>query len=167
MSDQRRVSTATLVLIASLGGVECATAAEISRATFANGKLIVRGTSALGSFVTLDGTFTAPIAAGRFEFEILYHPADCIVRVKSNEVSDPAVEAVVALCGEAGINPKGRWKPTETYQPRDVVRHEGSSWRAVRTIAAGVEPGTNRSWDLFVAQGDRGPRGIQGATGPQ
>jgi hypothetical protein len=81
---------------------------RVFQATIAEGRLIVAGEFA-GPLeqVSLDDRFTTkPDAAGKFEFRVPYHPANCIIRLKAAE---EAFEAVVANCGPSG--PRGETGP--------------------------------------------------------
>ncbi len=67
---------------------------------------------------------------------------------------------------QPGIQWKGQWLSTSTYQPSDVVSFGGSSWFATNSVAAGVTPGTQGSpWQLLAAGGATGPQGPTGLTG--
>lgn len=67
-----------------------------------------------------------------------------------------------------GFALRGEWRPT-TYQPHDVVEHDGSSY--VARVETKSEP-PSKAWQLLAAKGDagedgigqRGPRGQDGAS---
>ena len=65
--------------------------------------------------------------------------------------------------GPAGLTWQGIWSATTTYQPRDAVAYQGSSYLALATNTASTPPGTN--WQLLAAAGTKGDPGEQGATG--
>jgi hypothetical protein len=76
---------------------------QVIQASIAEGRLIVTGQVAGEGEVSLDDRFTTkPDDAGKFEFRLPYHPATCMIRLKSAE---DTFEAVVANCGQAG--PRG------------------------------------------------------------
>src|SRR5215207_4422723 len=77
---------------------------SISAARIAEGQLWVLGQAdEPNAPVTLDDAFEQRTdSRGRFEFRVVYHPATCIVTVKTAAQSQ---QAVVAGCGQAG--PKG------------------------------------------------------------
>ena len=169
-----------LFLVAALAALSitpASAAITIKAAVISKGSLQVSGTSTRGTSIKLDNAYSVPIYAGRFSFVLRdYHPDDCVVTLKTNVIRDPAVNAVVAGCGERGLTPRGEWRNTNSYVRDDVVVHDGSSWRAKKAIAAGSnhQPGFDGAvyWELFVARGEegimepQGPAAPQGATGP-
>jgi len=75
--------------------------------------------------VTLDGAFTEKAdRRGYFRFRVVYHPPDCIVRLRS---ATQVQEAVVANCGQAG--PPG---------PPGPGRRRGAARAARRRRSAGT-----------------------------
>ncbi|MBO7240235.1 MAG: hypothetical protein J6V23_07115 [Bacteroidaceae bacterium] len=48
----------------------------------------------------------------------------------------------MASAGRILIMPKGNYDPSATYEMLDLVSHNGSSWIARTTVAAGIEPNT-------------------------
>jgi hypothetical protein len=68
--------------------------------------------------------------------------------------------------GPKGMNWRGEWDPTASYEPYDAVEHEGSSFVAVLANIAS-RPGTNGDWNLVAAMGEPGPQGPQGVPGPK
>jgi hypothetical protein len=77
---------------------------KVSGARITEGQLWVLGQAdEPNAPVTLDGAFEQTTdGRGRFEFRVVYHPATCIVSVKT---AAQVKQAVVAGCGQAG--PKG------------------------------------------------------------
>jgi hypothetical protein len=69
--------------------------------------------------------------------------------------------------GGPGINWRGGWLSTNSYNINDAVSYAGSSYIAVVSIAAGGSPPPSRSWQTVAQQGSTGPRGSTGPTGPQ
>ncbi len=66
-----------------------------------------------------------------------------------------------------GFNPTGAWLNSATYQPDDLVTHQGQTWRAKRTVAASVVvPAAGANWELLVTKGAAGATGAQGPAGP-
>jgi hypothetical protein len=63
-----------------------------------------------------------------------------------------------------GLNPRGAWKPSATFHRNDLVTHEGSTWRALRTNGNSV-PGQAGDWRLFAAKGRKGEKGDKGDKG--
>ena len=119
----------------------------------------VSGTSTQGTTIELDALFSTPITAGTFRFAISnYHPGDCIISLKTEIASEPAVNAVVSYCGLLGLTPRGDWLASNSYKIDDTVTHNGSSWRAKETVAANSnhEPSLDGAvyWEKFVARGD-------------
>ena len=73
--------------------------------------------------------------------------------------------------GPIGINNRGAWNASSSYNVNDAVSDGGSFWLAVQTVSANTpnsEPSsTNASWQLLSAQGAQGPQGQTGLQGPQ
>lgn len=65
--------------------------------------------------------------------------------------------------GPAGLTWSGAWDVSTTYEVRDAVRHDGSSWIAI-AATTGEEPGTGASWELLSARGNTGPEGPAGSV---
>lgn len=69
--------------------------------------------------------------------------------------------------GAKNLNWRGEWNDSETYDPNDAVRYNGSAYIAVsnETIPTGISPDDDPdSWQLLVRKGDTGPAGADGAT---
>ena len=132
-----------LFLVAALAALitPASAAITVTSAVISKGSLQVSGTSTRGTSIKLDNAYSAPIYAGRFSFVLKnYHPDDCVVTLKTSVIQDPAVNAVVAGCGERGVTPRGEWRNTNSYILDDVVVHDGSSWRAIKAICSGLKP---------------------------
>jgi hypothetical protein len=68
--------------------------------------------------------------------------------------------------GPAGMNWKGTWNSTTTYQINDAVDDGGSAWIA-DAINTNSEPSdTNPVWHVLAHKGDTGTAGVQGPPGP-
>ena len=162
-----------MVLLACLSALPASAAITIQNAFIDQGSLRVSGTSSQGTTIELDALFSAPIASGTFQFAISnYHPGDCIISLKTDIASEPAVNAVVSYCGLLGLTPRGDWLASNSYKMDDTVTHNGSSWRAKETVAANSnhEPSLDGAvyWEKFVARGDdrvTGPIGSKGDKG--
>jgi Collagen triple helix repeat (20 copies) len=164
--------SAVLALSIGLVTVPTSAAVTVNKAVIAQGSLQIEGTSTRGSVIKLDNTFSASIVQSQFKFVLRdYHPGDCVVSLKTNVNTDPAVNAVVADCGMRGLSPRGAWLNGNSYVKDDVVVLDGSSWRAKKAVAAGTKPGLDggRFWEKFVARGEEGimgPTGVDGPPGP-
>ena len=114
-------------------------AADITAATITAGRLYVLGkTDVPRTPVLLEARFRAESDdAGNFQFEVIYHPARCIV---SADIGGRTYEAVVSNCGEQGP--------------------AGEPGRATVTGALAAQPSPVGS------QGARGPAGPPGPPGP-
>ena len=95
---------AVLALIAGPASAEIA----VSGARIAEGSLIVLGQAdEPNARITLDGGFDQVTdGRGRFEFRVVYHPATCIVMLKTPKAER---SAVVTGCGQVG--PRGEAGP--------------------------------------------------------
>ena len=148
-----------MVLLACLSALPASAAITIQNAFIDQGGLRVSGTSSQGTTIKLDALFSTPIASGTFQFAISnYHPGDCIISLKTDIASEPAVNAVVSYCGLLGLTPRGDWLASNSYKMDDAVTHNGSSWRAKETVVANSnhEPSLDGAvyWEKFVARGD-------------
>ena len=164
------LATAAMVLIACLSALPASAEITIQNAIIDQGSLRVSGTSSQGTTIELDALFSAPIASGTFQFAISnYHPGDCIISLKTDIASEPAVNAVVSYCGLLGLTPRGDWLASNSYKMDDAVTHNGFSWRAKETVAANSnhEPSLDGAvyWEKFVARGDDGVMGPTGSKG--
>ena len=137
----------------------------VTDAAITAGRLAITGTTrSPRTRVTLVGTAfaTTSDANGRFAFEVLHLPSDCIV-----DLATPTgtAKALVARCGPRGIDPRGAWSTATTYLADDVVTHDGSSWRALRTSKGSTPGRVAADWQIFAAKGDTGASGATGAEG--
>ncbi|MFC3695593.1 collagen-like protein [Chenggangzhangella methanolivorans] len=170
-----------MLAAASLAFVGQAHAAiDVVSAEIANGRLVVTGKTSAGARVTLDDQYNQKAdGKGKFEFSVVYLPADCIVTLTQGSQT---ARAVVANCGPRGINPRDNWLSSKTYTENDVVYFDGSSWIAVenKKTNKGEKPGAKSEfWSLFAREGakgtkgdtgpagETGPTGAAGPTGPQ
>ncbi len=160
---------ATTSLITAAFIADASAAITVTEAKIAAGQLTVSGTST-GTQITLDGKFPTAISGGNFTINQIYHPEDCIVHLKSNDLS--VKNAVVADCGPRGVIPRGPWASGKTYKLDNIVTHNGSTWRAKQaSIPVNTIPGASGSgiyWALFAkkgADGALGPAGVAGPTG--
>jgi hypothetical protein len=166
----RRASGPVLAVAAIFAATMPAYAQNIvvTDAKIASGKLVVTGTSSKpNSTMTLEGQFTATSnTAKTFNFNVLYHPDDCLVELTEAGSSTP-VRAVVANCGTRGVNPRGAWNATTKYLADDIVTSLGSSWRAKRDSHNRAPSSSPTFWEQFAAKGDQGAAGPTGAAGSQ
>src|SRR5262245_29912979 len=87
---------APLALSIGLVTVPASAAITVDKAVIDQGSLQVEGTSTRGSVIKLDNTYSASIVQSKFKFTLRdYHPDDCVISLKTNVGSDPAVNAVV------------------------------------------------------------------------
>ncbi|WP_187274978.1 hypothetical protein [Methylobacterium sp. WL119] len=93
-------------------------ASDITIAAIPTGRLYVVGTTERPhQQVVLDGQFqTESDEAGEFQYELIYHPARCIV---SALIDGKAYEAVVSNCGQQGPATTSRspTSPSRTGSP--------------------------------------------------
>jgi hypothetical protein len=66
--------------------------------------------------------------------------------------------------GSPGLVWQGAWDIATSYEPPDVVYHEGSAYVAVDT-SVGEEPPNATYWELLVSKGEDGTDGTDGAAG--
>src|SRR5262245_60604561 len=99
-------STACVVSLAALYAEPVSAKITVTSAFISACILQVGGVSTQGTTIKLDSQFSTPISSGKFIFVLKnYHPDDCIVSLKTNVGTDPAVDAVVAFCGLRGLTP--------------------------------------------------------------
>jgi hypothetical protein len=73
--------------------------------------------------------------------------------------------------GPAGLTWRGEWASGSSYQPRDAVLYQGSSYIAIFANQGSTPPNSN--WMLLASKGEKGDKGdtgtagAQGPTGPQ
>ena len=95
-------------------------ASDITIAAIATGRLYILGTTERpNTSVVLEGRFEAESDdKGKFQFEVVYHPARCIVGV---QIEGRTYEAVVSNCGQQGSpdEPQSA-KRTSTVGPKPV-----------------------------------------------
>ena len=66
--------------------------------------------------------------------------------------------------GPAGLTWQGQWSPGSSYQPRDAVVYQGSSYLALFASTGSTPPSAN--WMLLAAAGAKGDTGQSGPVGP-
>jgi len=138
---------------------------SLDRVAIRGGSLVVIGTTRLaGSTVVLDNGVATAVSDpdGNFTFQVAYLPPNCMIELAVGAVIRTAV---VARCGPRGLNPRGAWQREDEYLIDDVATFAGSSWRAIRDNSGRRPDKALRHWEQFVAKGDAGPRGQQGAQG--
>lgn len=94
--------TASMIFVSLLAVTDSAQAKpDIDIATIAVGRLYVVGTTDRpGMPVALEGRFTTTSDdKGKYQFEVVHHPARCIVGV---QIEGQTYEAVVSNCGQQG-----------------------------------------------------------------
>lgn len=71
--------------------------------------------------------------------------------------------------GPVGMNWRGAWSASNTYDTRDAVSHDGSSYIAVVDELSGEThtPGDDAGWQLLAAGGIDGTAGASGLNGAQ
>lgn len=82
-------------------------------------------------------------------------------------VSDRTHWGIVALPG-GGFTWRGPWSGATTYAAQDVVEREGTSYVSRVNENTGVDPLEDVShthWNVFVARGKDGEKGVPGASG--
>jgi hypothetical protein len=178
---KRVLSGAVLASMLGAALAPAAHAAEINftQAQITAGRLVIRGTTSTPNMrLRLDGrtgaAFNIMSGANRaFVYSIPYKPSDCIVTLQ--KLTPPSTlglvhNAVVADCGEKGLEPRGTWQVGAAYLVDDIVTFDGSVWRA-KVAQRGFQPPTRPDiWEKFVSKGATGPvgpQGPQGAAGPQ
>jgi hypothetical protein len=111
-------------------------ASDITAAAIAVGRLYVFGTTDQPhTKVKLDGKFeTESDDKAQFQFELVYHPAGCIVRAA---IGDKIVEAVVGQCGE--VCQQSGW-PEKASPPSQQGRNALIDAQTPPTTSALVAP---------------------------
>ncbi len=166
---------ATTSLVVGAIATDASAAITITEAKISAGLLTVTGVSTTNNAVTLDGQFQTTLGpGGTFTINALYHPEDCIVRIRA--VGGVSVkDTLVSDCGPRGVIPRGGWLGTKSYKLDDLVTFQGTTWRARQDHATSHQPGAVGSgpfWAIFAKKGDQGllgplgPTGATGATGP-
>lgn len=145
-----RVISITVAATVVLSGLCSATyaASDITIAAIASGRLYVVGTTERpNQTVLLDGQFkTQSDEGGKFQYELIYHPARCIV---SAAIDHKAYEAVVSNCGQQGPP-----APPERGRRSSGLSPAGDT---LSTAGPAGPPGP---------PGPAGPTGPQGPAGP-
>ncbi|MCU0831695.1 MAG: hypothetical protein MUC58_09315 [Rhizobiaceae bacterium] len=158
--------TLSAVATAALPDVALANAPYIADARIENGRLVVLGRAQAGTNVILDGKYRSRSNAGHeFRFNVVHYPKDCIVKVATAAAPTRPVSAVVANCASAATSWRGDWRGAVTYYPGDLVRRDGSTWRARRETVADIPGSAPLDWELLAAKGAPGPRGPAGPAG--
>jgi len=62
------------------------------------------------------------------------------------------------------LNHKGAYSSTTTYQPRNIVTYNGSSYMNI-VSSTGILPTNLNNWQLIGSKGDKGDKGDTGQTG--
>lgn len=105
-------AVAGLAIVGSLAaGVSQGYAAiRATSAVIDGGKLVITGKSPTGSSVKLDDKYTAKIKASdrTFKFSVTFLPTDCKGELTLVGATAPAVQEVIAECGQAGPSYIGR-----------------------------------------------------------
>jgi hypothetical protein len=68
--------------------------------------------------------------------------------------------------GDRGVNPRGTYDPTATYNIGDVVHYNGDLYYCIVNNPTGT-PDVSTGWILFVPRGPKGDKGDKGDTGGQ
>ncbi len=147
---KRMPVTAGVLLAASLAAGEAAAEISLSAVRIAQGDLWVIGDTEAHTRVTLDERFEQTTdGRGRFEFRVVYHPATCIVTLKT-----PTEQrlAVVQGCGQTGprgeagpAGPQGPAGPPGPQGPRgtvETVEVQPPAPAPARPLPAPVPPAT-------------------------
>ena len=170
-----RTHVLTLALIAATAGIGsppiCQAAqatSDITIAAIAAGRLYVVGTTERPhTSVSLDSRFTTVSDdGGKFQYELVYHPARCIVAA---EIEGKTYEAVVSNCGQQG--PAG--PPASAVRApiaaaavpsrlagskdSDVVAEPRHTGALLARSAASAEPKPRRSMPSTAAYTKRAP----------
>lgn len=129
-------------------------ALTVDRAEIVDGRLIVEGTTEKRKkSVQLDGVFNTTSNADKlFAFSVIYHPEDCVVRIRRGSTQR---DAVVANCGAKGDKGKrGKRGVAGPAGPQGIQGLKGD------TGDQGIQ-------GLQGLQGDPGLKGDQGLQGPK
>ncbi|SDO26354.1 hypothetical protein SAMN05216360_1185 [Methylobacterium phyllostachyos] len=134
-----------------LGASASAAASDITIAAIATGRLYVLGrTEHPHTTVVLDDQFrTESDQTGKFQYELVYHPARCIV---SAAIDGKTYEAAVSNCGE-------QCQPTASEQARPMAAAVPSPDQPTPATASrsSGEPNANRSAKATPPSGAAAP----------
>jgi hypothetical protein len=146
------VGSIALGLSAGLAGTANAQQITIDRAIIEHGQLIVTGNIGIGGLtLSMDFSFqTVSQGNGQFSFAAVYHPSDCIVRIRAPGVEP--LDVLIAMCGPEG--PPG---------PKGDQGDEGEKGETGDTGDTGPQGPQGPAGPA----GPQGPQGIQGLLGPQ
>jgi hypothetical protein len=160
---ESRRKGAALLGLAVLAGSPAQAEIAISVARIAEGSLWVTGqVDEPSAAVTLDGRFTAMAdRRGRFEFRLAYHPATCIVTVKTGTESR---EVVIGNCGQMG--PRGEPGAAGAPGPQGPEGRRGPPGPPGPVGLAGP-PGPAGEAGPPGPRGPAGPRGVAGQAAPR
>ena len=135
----------------------------ISTATIAAGDLVIAGhTPAPRTAISADGRATITSdRAGRFEFRLAYHPADCTVMLKAGNLERKAVVAQCAVAATGAAGGRGETGPGGASGP------QGPAGPARPRGEAGTAgpPGPQGPQGVGGPPGPAGPRGEAGRAG--
>jgi hypothetical protein len=140
------------VLVFALAGTSAAAEIVVEQSMITNGELRVAGrlNPPRSTEVTLDdkGKVSAD-ATGRFAFRLPYHPAECIVTLRSGTESR---QSVIGFCGQRG--PEGQAARPDAQAP--AITNAANMARSAPVVPPAAQQ-----------VGPRGPQGIAGAQGPE
>jgi hypothetical protein len=144
---------------------------KVDAAKITAGELWVLGsTDEENSEIVLDDRFARRTdARGRFEFSIVYHPASCVISLRT---LTQVREVVVGECGQQGIQAPGLIGPagpTGSIGPRGERGPQGEMGITGEMGPPGPNglPGSEGSKGPVGLEGPRGQTGPVGETGPQ
>lgn len=73
----------------------------------------------------------------------------------------------VAKKGEIGVNYRGQYSATTTYNARDLATYNGMLYHCNVNSSYGVSPTNTTNWTLFIVNGPKGDKGDKGDIGPR
>jgi Collagen triple helix repeat (20 copies) len=167
-----RALAAATALMAAPAAFAQSTGVDITRAEISNGRLIIAGDTAPGVRVSFGGVSLNTVAStvanaqGRFNFNVVFQPASCIVVVFKDLDNAERDGSIVGNCTVADLIFRGAWQDQLQFYAGDVVRHDGSTWRASRNNVNVVPSMATLDWRPLAVRGDAGVAGARGATGP-